>query len=73
MSNAILQLESGMPPVIAPTKKGGRYNLILMTNDNPGIFVFEMSEEQAKSLATSLSTVLLKANHEWLKKLEEKQ
>lgn len=44
MSGTIHQLEAGMPPVATPAKKEGRYNLILMTDDDPGIFVFEMSE-----------------------------
>ena len=53
MSGTVHQLEAGMPPAAMPAKKEGRYNLILMTDDDPGIFVFEMSEAQAESLANA--------------------
>ncbi|WP_352402786.1 hypothetical protein [Pyramidobacter sp.] len=73
MSEAVHQLEAGMPPVATPAKKEGRYNLILMTDDDPGIFVFEMSEAQAESLASTLGGLILRAKREWLEKLETKK
>ncbi len=73
MSGTVHQLEAGMPPVATPAKKKGCYNLILMTDDDPGIFVFEMSEAQAETLANTLSSLILRASPAWLEKMGSKK